>query len=269
MIRLSSIAVTAILLALYNTSSSLADSTAQALEGLSAAQTRLVGKTLISAEDAWALARDVVYKDNNKTLYCKCTWAAYDQFDGVINPQRCRVSPGVGDETAQILSWDNVVPASWFGKDLSCWKDGNPACHRYGNEYRGQACCALLDSSYMEMSVDLHNIVPAVLIINQAKSNFPTGLVVGEQRDFDECNFEVGDVPRRYEPSASIRGEIARIWLYMSDTHGMVLSPSYKQLLLRWSADDPADDWEIERSKRITALQGRINPYVQTEGSPQ
>lgn len=232
------------------------------LQGLTDHQASLVGKTLISPEDAWGLGRDVVYQGHEETFYCACSWASYDKFDGTTSPELCRLEDRA-DEASKILSWDNVVPSSWFGKDLTCWREGNDACHRSGVAYRGQACCALLDRTYMEMSVDLHNLVPAVLSVNQAKSSSPTGLVRAEPRVHGQCNFEAGDTPRRYEPAAEIRGDVARTWLYFSDTYGMTLSRSYRNLLERWHRQDPVDEWEKERATRITALQGRTNPYVQ------
>lgn len=237
------------------------DSDSTLLAGLNEHQRTLVGKTLISPEDAWGLARDVVYQDNTRTFYCGCSWHAYDKFDGTTSPAACGLN--TESETSEILSWDTVVPAAWFGRDLTCWREGHEACHRFGNEYRGQACCALLDQTYMEMSVDLHNIVPAVLSLNQAKGSTPVGIVRGEERQHGRCNFEVGDIPRRYEPAAQIRGDVARAWLYVSDTYGMVLSASYRALLLRWHEQDPVDEGERVRAERITALQGRINPYIQ------
>lgn len=263
------ILVSSTLFSLLHSAYAVADEASYELHSLSDAQQALVGKTLISPEDAWGLARDVVYRDHEETLYCGCKWAAYDKYDGAIAPTRCGLDAENGIDTGEILSWDNVVPAAWFGKGLSCWTEGHEACHRGGNEYRGQACCALLDTTYMEMSVDLHNIVPAVLLVNQSKGNVPTGIVHDEPREFGQCNFEVGDIPRRYEPSTSIRGDIARTWLYMDDTYGMAVTASYRSLLERWAEQDPVDDWELERAKRITALQGRVNSHVQGEGLSQ
>jgi len=257
------------LLSLLHSAYAAAEETIYELQSLSEAHRALVGKTLISPEDAWSLARDVVYRDQEQTLYCGCPWVPYDKFDGAVAPSWCGLNSDGADDTSEILSWDNVVPASWFGRGLSCWKEGHEACHRGGVEYRGQACCALLDTTYMEMSVDLHNIVPAVLSINQSKANYPTGIVRGEPREFGQCNFEVGDIPSRYEPAISIRGDVARTWLYMDDTYGMALSASYRTLLERWAEQDPVDGWELERAKRVTALQGRFNPYIQMQGAIQ
>ena len=45
---------------------------------------------------------------------------------------------------------------------------------------------------------------------------------------------------------------------YMEDIYGFRLSDQDQQLLTAWSRQDSPDAWEIERSRRIKAIQGRI-----------
>lgn len=57
-------------------------------------------------------------------------------------------------------------------------------------------------------------------------------------------------------------GDIARIMLYMSDTYRFNLSRQDRQLYTAWSKQDPPDAWEIERDRRIKAIQGKGNRFV-------
>ena len=79
---------------------------------------------------------------------------------------------------------------------------------------------------------------------------------------FGACNFEVDSGIRRVEPPENIQGDIARVMLYMADTYGFTLSRQDQQLFTAWSRQDPPDAWEIERARRIKAIQGQGNRFV-------
>lgn len=55
---------------------------------------------------------------------------------------------------------------------------------------------------------------------------------------------------------------VARVWLYMADKHGVVISDDERAMFESWSAADPVSDWERLRDDRIYAIQGNRNPYV-------
>jgi deoxyribonuclease-1 len=48
-------------------------------------------------------------------------------------------------------------------------------------------------------------------------------------------------------------------WAYPG--HG-VLSRSNQKLFAAWNTEDPVDDWERERARRIEAIQGNRNPFL-------
>ena len=49
----------------------------------------------------------------------------------------------------------------------------------------------------------------------------------------------------------------------MADTYGFNLSRQDQQLYTAWSRQDPPDAWEIERNRRIQAIQGKGNRFVE------
>ena len=58
-------------------------------------------------------------------------------------------------------------------------------------------------------------------------------------------------------------GDIARTMFYMSDTYGFNLSRQDEQLFAAWSRQDPPDGWEVERNRRIKAIQGKGNRFIE------
>jgi deoxyribonuclease-1 len=83
----------------------------------------------------------------------------------------------------------------------------------------------------------------------------------GEKRNFGTCAIE--DSKGMFEPRDSERGDVARIWLYMTDKYGVELEPQEREMFLRWHKADPPSQWEIERDRRIYAIQGASNPWLQ------
>ena len=48
-------------------------------------------------------------------------------------------------------------------------------------------------------------------------------------------------------------------WAYPG--HG-IISRSNRKLFDAWNKEDPVDDWERERARRIEAIQGNRNPFI-------
>jgi len=92
-------------------------------------------------------------------------------------------------------------------------------------------------------------------------STFRT-LPPGEALAFGRCDLELQD--RKIEPRPDIRGDIARTYFYMDAAYPGrgILSRQDRKLFEAWDAEDPVDDWERERARRIEARQGNKNPFV-------
>ncbi len=73
-----------------------------------------------------------------------------------------------------------------------------------------------------------------------------------------EVNFKA----RKVEPPVNRRGDIARTYFYMRDQYGLKISKKQQQLFNAWAVQDPTDQWEMERNRRISELQGNANAYV-------
>jgi deoxyribonuclease-1 len=131
-----------------------------------------------------------------------------------------------------------------------------------GTAFKGRACCARVDRTFKRIEADLHNLTPAVGELNGDRSNLPYGMVAGEPREYGACNFEIGGKPRVTEPREEVRGDAARIWLYMAETYKINLTTAQRDMFGAWSKADPVERWEWLRDVRIEAVQGNRNPYV-------
>ncbi len=111
-------------------------------------------------------------------------------------------------------------------------------------------------------TANMYNLVPAVGEVNGDRSNFKFGMIEGEKRAYGSCDVEIDFKAKRAEPKPSIRGDIARIYFYMSKKYKVKLSKQQRQLMKAWDKKDPIDAWERERNQRIGKVQGNINRFV-------
>jgi deoxyribonuclease-1 len=87
-------------------------------------------------------------------------------------------------------------------------------------------------------------------------------MIPGEKREFGACVIKIEN--RKIQPRREIRGDVARTYLYMDWAyrgHG-IISRSNQKLFAAWDKEDPIDDWERERARRIEAIQGNRNPFI-------
>lgn len=205
---------------------------------------------------------DQVYADHRVTFYCGCAYSP----DRQIDLASCGLTALADKPRAQRIEAEHLFPAAMFGNFRPCWRSPGdfPACAKSdGRTLSGRACCQRVDPVFEAAHNDLMNLVPAVGEVNGKRSDFNWGMIPGEPRVFGACNFEVDSGIRRVEPPENIQGDIARTMFYMADTYGFNLSRQDEQLFTAWSRQDPPDAWEIERTRRIAAIQGQGNRFVE------
>lgn len=221
-------------------------------------------RPVASFSSAKKIARDEIYVGHQLTLYCACKYVRNRTgTGGRISNLACGYQPRKDEFRGKRLEWEHIMPASFFGQERSCWTDGHRLCvNSKGKPYKGRRCCAKVDEAFERMEADLHNLAPAVGELNGDRSNLPYGLMEGEPREYGACDFEIDRTDKDAEPAVDVRGDVARVWLYMSDAYGLVLDPAQIDQFQEWSRDDPPDDWERTRDRRIEAVQGNANPFV-------
>lgn len=197
-----------------------------------------------------------VYGDHRLSFYCNCRYSE----DRKVDLQSCDMGELSDVNRAGRIEAEHVFPAWQFGNFRQCWREPEQVC---GEEMSGRECCEKSDPVFEAAHNDLFNLYPAVGEVNGRRSNYNWGMISGEHREFGACNIEVDPDSRRAEPPEQVMGDIARTMFYMSETYGFRLSDQDRQLYEAWNRQDPPDDWERERNRRITAIQGRGNRFIQ------
>lgn len=108
----------------------------------------------------------------------------------------------------------------------------------------------------------MHNLVPAIGEVNGDRSNYRYGANKPNIGMYGNCKFEVNFKEKRAYVKEDIRGDIARIYFYMSDKYNIRLSKQEKKMMKAWSKQDPVSDWERVKNKRIQEIQGNKNKFI-------
>ena len=202
-----------------------------------------------------------LYKDNPVTLYCGCSYKGKKP-----NLSSCGYIPKKDKKRANRIEWEHVVPAHAFGQSFSEWRDGHPKCvNKKGKKFKGRKCAGKVNVQYKLMQADMFNLYPAIGEVNGRRSNYSMAILKGEKREFGKCDVEIRN--KKIEPKESIRGEIARTYLYMDSVYPGrgIISKKNRKLFDAWNKSDPVDEWECERANRIKKIQGNANQILQKQ----
>lgn len=198
-----------------------------------------------------------IFSDHRKTFYCGCK---YDKH-GKINLRSCGYRIQKDKRRARRLEWEHIVPVSLWGQHFDCWRE--PICCKGKSCYRGRACCRKIDKKFSKLEADLHNIVPAIGEVNALRSNYRFGLLphipLGQ---FGVCEVKIDDETRRVEPPSTVRGIIARAYLYMADEYDIPLSHAQRKLFSAWNIQHPPEDQERSWDNQVAYIQGNHNTYI-------
>jgi deoxyribonuclease-1 len=199
-----------------------------------------------------------VFAGHETTFYCGCAYTGSE-----VDLASCGYQPKKDPDRAKRLEWEHVVPAEAFGQSFKEWREGHAACvNSKGKAFKGRNCARKMSTLFRYMEADLYNLQPAIGEVNWLRSNYSMEMIPGEKREFGACDVEIEN--RKIEPRPEIRGDIARTYMYMDwayPGHG-IISQSNQKLFAAWDKEDPVDDWERERARRIEALQGNRNPFI-------
>ena len=119
---------------------------------------------------------------------------------------------------------------------------------------------------------DLHHIRPSENLTNSNRGNRLYGNVSGGTTSKGNLSGLVGGeyTSSYYEPLDNVKGDVARICLYLYVRYGA----SYPKcssitnvfqsvdVLLEWCALDPVDTWEMGRNEVVEAYQGNRNVFI-------
>ncbi|MCS7204896.1 MAG: endonuclease [Leptospiraceae bacterium] len=196
------------------------------------------------------------------SFYCQCK-IFWDPLSNKLYPDPSSCGYRKKSPKAKVfINWEHVMPASRIGGKLPCWKERLCFDKDKGKPFRGRKCCNEIDPCFNIMEGDVHNLVPEIFELNNDRKNFRFGLIHGEKREYGECDFEVDTIYDVAEPMESIRGDIARAYLYMSWFYGIPLTNEEKKLFSEWNLLDPPSETEIKLNKLKARIQGNENPFI-------
>jgi len=227
--------------------------------------------TAQTVKGSWSSAKraaeDDVYHDNLNTLYCGCDYTTARTIDLAA----CGVT--ARDKyvaRASKMEWEHIVPASLMpAANMSCWQhsESNATCAE--KNLKTRSCCERVSQPAKNMIFDLHNMAPSVGQVNAYRLHDRYGVVADGGTGFEDwpgCDaqhFRASSTrEHRFEPPDCAKGDVARVWFYMNDQHGVAIPDVEWNMFVEWDQADPISPWELERDRRIAAVQGNHNPYV-------
>jgi len=221
---------------------------------------------------------DTIYGDNKVSFYCGCDYSSLGNASGsgTVDMGECGMEAlplyaGDADE----IQYEHIVPSSLMpARQMACYlkPERFAACvTSSGNVKDGRDCCEDIDGATAQlMMFDLHNLAPSIGQVNQYRGNDRYGEIDDEDDHREtwvgcaaEHVREAHVLEHRFEPADCTKGDVARIWMYMAQQHGLAIPDDEWAMFQRWSDDDPVSPWEPERDRRIGDEQGNRNPFVE------
>ena len=121
---------------------------------------------------------------------------------------------------------------------------------------------------------DLHHIRPSDKSVNGKRGNEKYGIPTNGQPVTGTVTVDnsVGGYSNNtyFEPLDNVKGDVARICLYVYVRYGGELSKCSQitnvfqsvEVLLQWHAADPVDTWEMGRNEVVYGIQGNRNVFI-------
>lgn len=119
---------------------------------------------------------------------------------------------------------------------------------------------------------DLHHIRPSDAVVNSTRGNKKYGNVSGGTSVYGKnpaTGYLGGTYDTYFEPNDNVKGDVARICLYVyvrwgSDWSATSITKVFQSVdvLLEWCEMDPVDTWELGRNEVVEAYQGNRNVFI-------
>lgn len=201
-----------------------------------------------------------VYNNQGKTFYVGCHWQKKKVDLSTCNLENSFSSKE--QKRAKRTEAEHIIPASWLYKKNGKYRD----CYVEAKSQKTSArkYCQRNDTEYRNAHNDLVNLRPAVGAINGSRSNKPFAESVSGKKEttYIGNGKQLIISTRIVIPDHSIRGDIARVALYMKNTYGATYSKRQLSLFNKWNREDPISSDERVLAQKINLIQGSsfLNP---------
>ena len=139
---------------------------------------------------------------------------------------------------SRIIQFIPVIPVQAYLSHKMCYTE-KLCIDKKGNRFKGIRCCYQKEPGLKAFEQDLHHLVPDFPIFSK--------LIHG---------------PLQKTPER-LKGEISRMFLYLSLKYHFVLPLQNRIEYERWNRQYPPQAWEIQRNELIKQYQGDGNSYIQ------
>ncbi len=215
--------------------------------------------TLLYSHDLESFAQakkrmQYVYKYHPEGFFSGCSYN-HKKMDE-IDTSRCGYAPSESENAPERIVWEAVMSPERFGSDLTCWAEGDKACvSSEGTPFKGRRCCRKTSREFRIMQADMMNLVPVIDTLGSARAGWDFGTETPKSGHYGSVPFEVDTTKHQVLVRPEIRGDIARIYLYMSKTYNIKLTEAERKQMQEWNLEDPEDAWEKRRRKLIDKYQ--------------
>ena len=208
-----------------------------------------------------------VYYDHKITFYCQNPYNIQNikgkektliiQDNSKYTPRNKKTRKGKINIRAKRVEWEHIIPAENFGRQFSCWREGDSRCiNKNGKSFKGRRCCKKVSPIFKKMEADMFNLVPAIGEVNANRSNFRYMDTKDNLKgQYGECKFKVDFQGRKAYPADYTKGFIARTYFYFQKKYKLKLSKRDEQMFKSWNKLYPETKWEKVRKSRIEKIQ--------------
>jgi deoxyribonuclease-1 len=202
------------------------------------------------------------------SFYCGCDITRTGASSGEVDLNSCGYGTPKNENRATRLEWEHIVPAATLGSARQCWTTGLPQCKdSSGQAIKGRECCEMADPIYQMMSNDPVNLKPSIGEVNGDRSNYDFGFLGNAGKSYGQCQMRVDSSTRTVEPPNDRKGDIGRVYAYMSKAYGLSFPENQKNMFVQWMAQDPVSQEEITINTAIKNAGHRGNPFVSSGGN--
>ncbi len=185
----------------------------------------------------------------------------------------------MNDENIITLYARNSISSDWA--NATVWNREHVWCQSLANGLYGDL------NKNIGAGTDIHHLRPALNTYNSTRGNTPYGIIEDKstaKRLGDTDNFYTSTI---FEPSNEIKGDIARVLMYVYTRYSNTLSSSENELgargdlkisnvvytrentdtaawnlLLSWNELDPVNHLEMERNNNAQDIEGNRNVFI-------
>jgi endonuclease I len=141
----------------------------------------------------------------------------------------------------------------------------NSECDCYNREH--SVPNSWFNGEVYPMYSDLFQLYPTDGYVNNRRGNYPFGEVSaptytsGNGSKLGPCSY-AGYTSTVFEPVNEYKGDFARTYFYMATRYENIIETWTVNLLLKWNAQDPVSQKEIDRNNVVYGIQHNRNPFI-------